>query len=493
MNWFHILGLFACTSLPLMAMADDSVSQPSLISAVQHTRFNDHAVDYHVTFDVLDLPGDGDEPVASITATGYLLQSIDAANRPVMFVFNGGPGASAVLQVEGLGPLLRQRNGKQQALVANPDSILDVVDLVFIDPPGTGFSNAPAKGLDRNRYWSDHADARAVEDMIRAWLKTHRRERSSLYIAGESYGGYRLALLSANIADLHPAGVLLISPLLDATSGDDSAGNDLRSIFDFPSLVVAAATHGRGTLAGQGVEQVFAEARKFAFGDYAHALMQGSALPSADRARVANRMAGLLGVQEAEIASTDLRPDVEALRQSLLADAGQQIGRLDSRITAPLPAPHGSEDGDRPSAANDPALGLGPGNKITSTLMADYLRGLFGSSLAGDYVSLDIDIALAWTFTPDDGGGTRPVGSAMRFNPTPYLARLAEANPDFHILALNGYYDLAVPALGPWYALHHSALAPERIDFRILPTGHAVFAEEALRPQLHTLLKDFLE
>lgn len=494
MKWIHGLALLLATALPFAAAANEAapLARPTLLSSPQQARLGEQRLRYRVSFDQLDFAGSDGARAASISAIGYLAERADAGTRPVLFAFNGGPGASSVLQVEGLGPLLRVRDGKRQTLVANPHSILDAADLVFIDPPGTGFSQAPADAAARERYWSDHGDAKAVEAMIRHWLKTHRRERAPLYIAGESYGGYRLALLAADIADLHPAGVLLVSPLLDATSGDDSAGNDLRAVFDLPSLAVAAAAHGKGALAGQAAESVYAQARTFALGDYAQALLQGSALPADARARMAARLAALLGLPQQALLAADLRPDVESFRLGVLAADGQQIGRLDSRIAAPLPAPQAAAP-DRPSAANDPALGLGHGNRIDSALLADYLRGLFGDGLPRDYVSLDIDIAMAWRFAADDGAGPRPFGTAMRFNPTPNLARLAQANPGFHVLALNGYYDLAVPALGPWHALHHSGLDPTRIAFRILPGGHAVFADEALRPQLHGLLKDFLK
>lgn len=494
MKFIHGLALLLCAALPFAAVADESapLPRPTLLSSPQQARIGEQRLRYRVSFDQLDFAGENNERIASISAIGYLAARADADTRPVLFAFNGGPGASSVLQVEGLGPRLRVRDGKRQKLIANPHSVLDAADLVFIDPPGTGFSQAPADAAARARYWSDHGDAKAVEAMIRHWLKTHGRERAPLYIAGESYGGYRLALLAADIADLRPAGVLLISPLLDATSSDDSAGNDLRAVFDLPSLIVAAAAHGKGELAGQAVADVYAQARTFALGDYAQALLQGSALPADARSRIATRLAALLGLPAQALLAADLRPDVETFRLGVLAADGRQIGRLDSRIAAPLPVPHAADNG-RPSAANDPALGLGRSNQIKSAVMADYLHGLFGAALPRHYVSLDIDIAMAWRFAADDGAGPRPFGSAMRFNPTPNLARLAQANPGFHVLALNGYYDLAVPALGPWYALHHSALDPARVDFRLLPGGHAVFAEDALRPQLHRLLKDFLQ
>lgn len=497
MNWIPSLALLLCAWLPGSALADTAVpaapATPTRVSAPQQARIDGHALRYRVSFDQLDLDPGAAGGGASISAIGYVVDG-GAATRPVLFAFNGGPGASAVLQVEGLGPLLRKRDGGQQRLVANPSSILDAADLVFIDPPGTGFSRAPATPEARARFWSDHGDAQAVAAMIRRWLALHGRQAAPLYIAGESYGGYRLALLAAEIPDLRPAGALLVSPLLDATNTDDSAGNDLRPLFDLPSLAVAAAANGKGTLAGQPAPQVFEQARAFALGDYAQALLQGSALPAATRTRIAARLSALLGLDEAAVLAADLRPDIERFRQSVLAADGKQLGRLDSRVVAALPPPQPADAADaRPSAANDPALGLGRSNQIKSALMAEYLRGLLDDGLPADYVSLDIDIAMAWRFSPDDGAGARPVGGALRFNPSANLVKLAQANPAFQVLALNGYYDLAVPALGPWYALHHTALPPDRIDFRILPAGHAVLAEEALRPQLHALLEDFLK
>lgn len=491
MSLVRSLVLLLCVGLAFDARSGEAVrASPTRLSEVQQVTLGGRALRYRVSFDTLALEDGGDQS-ASISAIGYLAEGADPARRPVLFAFNGGPGASAVLQVEGLGPLLRVREGQRQVLLANPDSALDLADLVFIDPPGTGFSRAPSDAAARARLWSDRGDAEAVEAMIRAWLKTHRRTRAPLYIAGESYGGYRLARLCANIADLHPAGVVLVSPLLDATGTDENPGNDLRAIFELPSLAVAAAVHGKGTLAGQPAPQVYAQARQFALTDYAAALLQGSALPAPARAAMAERLSALLGLPAVALQAAQLRPGVEAFRQSLLAGEGRQIGRLDSRVVAPLPAPAATADAPRPSAANDPALGLGRGNRIASALMAEHLRGLFGPALAGDYVSLDIGIAMAWRFSPDDG--TPDPAAARRFDPTPHLARLAAADPGFRVLLLTGYYDLAVPALAPSYALHHAGLDPARIDERLLPAGHAVFAEAALRAPLHDALHDFLK
>lgn len=466
----------------------EAVAQPALQSTVQ--RGEGRETPYRVTFDELRFKAANKELIASISAIGYLVESDNEETRPVMFVFNGGPGASAVLQVEGLGPRLRVGERGHRRLVANPDSILDLTDLVFIDPPGTGFSVAPATPTDECIFWSDHGDAKTVAMMVRHWLKEHGRKQAPLYFAGESYGGYRLALMARYLEDLDPAGVLLISPLLDATASASSPLNDLAAIARLPSLAVAATHHGQGVLAGHPVAEVFAEARTYAIGPYARALLQGSSLPDATRKRMASHLATRFGLPRELLTLTHLRPTVEQFRQSLLAAKGLQIGRLDSRVTAPKPEGPGN---GRPSAVNDPVLGLGDRNQITSPVMAKYLRSLFGQQLKGDYISLDIGIALSWVFSPDDGKGEHKVGSAMRFNPTPYFERWAADNPNFHILVLAGYYDLAVPALGAWYALHHTTIDPVAIDVRVLPTGHAVFGDRAMLDQLHGVLEEFMK
>jgi carboxypeptidase C (cathepsin A) len=256
-------------------------------------------------------------------------------------------------------------------LADNPHTLLDVVDLVFIDPVGTGFSRERSGGHS-GAYWSVEGDATSVLQLIRKWITDNGRGDSPVFIAGESYGGFRLATLLKEAGDLPIAGLIFISPMLDASSTAGSTGNDLPYIFDLPSMAVAAWEHNKVERAGRSIEQVYSEAARFAQSDYALALQQGSQLPTQERDRLAIRIASLIGLPAQTIAAADLRVGSQEFLEKLLETQGRIVGRLDTRITAPKPDP--KQLPDRPAGANDPALGLGASNVIRSEPIKAYSR-----------------------------------------------------------------------------------------------------------------------
>lgn len=440
-------------------------------------------VQYTATF-LEQALGDPATPAATISATAYVRMPA-STTRPVLFVFNGGPGASSSpLHFSGIGPKLQMTGPDGMgSLQDNPDSLLDAADLVFIDPPGTGFSQAPQSELARAQYWSSQGDADAVLLLIKRWRRENGRENSPLYIAGESYGGYRLAIMAAELAELRPAGLLLVSPLLDASASSDAPGNVLPHIFVLPSLAVAAARSRVVADDGRSIPQIFEQARTFALGEYAHALLQGRALPERAREAIAARVAALIGLPAAAVLANDLRIDAETYRNTVLKDRGQVLGRLDSRIVAAAPKPVPG----RVSAANDPALGLGASNVIVSSVIGEYLRHDLGVPLQRDYVSLSLDVNGQWHYSPPT------IGSPFYFNPTENIAALLTVDPKTKLLVLCGYYDLAVPALAPWYALTHAGITPQRMRYEVLESGHSVFDDAAQRRHLHGMLKEFVE
>ena len=139
-------------------------------------------------------------------------------------------------------------------------------------------------------------------NLIRTWLRDHQRTASPLYIAGESYGGFRLAVMAPDAADLNVAGVILLSPMLDASGSVESAGNDAPFIFAFPTMAAAAWQHEKVDRAGKTVEKFFDEAAAFAESDYALALRRGAQISVEERDRVAARMAQFIGLPAATIA-----------------------------------------------------------------------------------------------------------------------------------------------------------------------------------------------
>jgi carboxypeptidase C (cathepsin A) len=434
---------------------------------------------YEAVFAETELSDTEGHSQATISATSYIRLPEDPA-RPVLFAFNGGPGASSSpLHFGAFGPrlIVTGADGKK-VLADNPQSLLADADLVFIDPVATGFSRLLPGGSGKP-YFSVDGDAKAVLDLIRAWQAEHKR--ASLFIAGESYGGFRLARLAKDAGDLPLKGLVLISPLLDASASSETAGNDLPFIFELPAMAVTAWKQGKSTLKAADPEAVFEAARRYAEGDYALALLKGDRIAPAERTKVAARLAQLIGLSAKTIADQRLRVETQLFLSSLLPD--KIVGRLDGRVAAPvrhdLPT-------DRPAAANDPSLGLGQSNIIRSAPAKDYFNHDLGVPLDRDYVSLSLDINFQFDFHT---GGRDEL---FYVNPTPNIGALMTAKPDLRVLLVGGYYDLAVPMLAARYAVERAGLPMDRVAYAAFDSGHSPFDGEAARIRMQSLLHGFL-
>ncbi|HET8750821.1 MAG TPA: peptidase S10 [Sphingomicrobium sp.] len=449
------------------------------VTTHHHVVVGGQSVDYDATFAEQVLTDQSGKPQATISGTAYVRSGVsNQSARPVTFAFNGGPGASSSpLHFSAFGPRLVERRGKGEspAIRDNPQSLIDITDLVFVDPVGTGFSRV-LEGGDGQRYWSVDGDAEAVLGFIRDWLKRNGRTGSPVYIAGESYGGTRLAEMLGDAKDINLAGLIFISPAL-ANVSDES---DLGYVFALPSMAVAAVQNGKVDARGRSVEAIFGEARAFAMGDYLLALVQGSRLPVSERDKIAARMSALIGLPAQFIAGHHLRIDAETFRKTLREKDGLVVGRLDTRVTAPIP----KNVPDRPSAANDPALGLGASNVIVSDTIGTYMRHELHVPTTEPYISLTLDVNFKWTWPP-----TRGLEAPSY---TANIAKIMADKPKLRLLLIGGYYDLAVPLLAPRYALDHAWLPEDRVRMVALETGHSAFEGDEGRTAMKRLLQSFI-
>jgi carboxypeptidase C (cathepsin A) len=469
--------IWAALSLAAPAQAADPVIAP--VTTHHRVTMGSDTLAYDATFSEYVLTNSSGKAQATISGTAYVRSDVaDRSSRPVTFAFNGGPGASSSpLHFSAFGPRLVERRGKGQpsSIRDNPQSPIDITDLVFIDPVGTGFSQVLDAGGGQP-YWDVQGDASAVLGFIRDWLKRNNRTGSPIYLAGESYGGTRLAAMLGDAQDLDLAGLIFISPALGNT-GEDS---DLGYVFALPSMAVAAVQNGKADADGRSVESVFDDARAFATGDYALALLKGSRISDAERDRVAARMSKLIGLPAGLIAERHLRVDAELFRSTLRKADGLVVGRLDTRVTAPI----AKSVPNRPSAANDPALGLGASNVIVSEAIGNYLRTELKVPTDRPYISLTLDVNFKWTWPPAPGGAAPSW--------TSNITEIMAAKPDLRLLLVGGYYDLAVPVLAPQYALEHAWLPMNRVKMVALETGHSAFEGDAGRAKMKMLLDGFI-
>jgi carboxypeptidase C (cathepsin A) len=424
------------------------------------------------------MPGADGTPVAVGVSYSYVVEGArGGAQRPVLFVFNGGPGASSSpLHLQAFGPRRMVGTGDAAYLEDNRFTLLDIADLVFIDPVGTGAS-MPIRGKDASGYFGVGGDARGVAAMIRHWLAANGRTGSPVLLVGESYGTARaLAILNETMqakATL-PDGVVLLSLAIG-----DSDGPVVSDAVLLPTLAAVAWYHGAVDRGGKTVAQYFDAALHFAQTDYAAALMQGPALPLAEKRQVAARMAALTGIPAATIEARNLRLDRRDFMLGLLAGKGLRTGQLDGRATRAI-----ADSRLRPPF-DDPSMSLGSG---TAKGIETYLAQELGYAVPNAYRSLNLGINFKWNWDKDYGGSYR----AMSF--APYLKAAIDAKPTLRMFAAGGYYDITTPVYAGQFAIEQHGVPADRVAFHRYAAGHSAFEDAdalaALSGDLHRFVAE---
>jgi len=425
-------------------------------------------------------------PRANIFYVAYtLVTDADAARRPIMFCFNGGPGASAVwLHLGGLGP----RRAKVSAdgslppppfeLVANEHTILPACDLVFIDPVATGFSRA-AKDEKPEQFFGKDPDIAAMAEFIRLFTTRNARWRSPKYLCGESYGVFRAAGLAAELQDRHGMflnGLVLVSGLVDYGTIIPGPSNDLPYSMFLPSFTAVAHAHGRLPEELQADRaKALAEAEAFAAGEYLTALYAGLALPEPRRVAAARTIARLTGLPEKLVLDHDLRVDPSTFREKLLADERLILGRFDGRITG--------RDGDQAGGVPrfDPSYdaALGPLAAAMNAYVREELK--FES---------DLPYKVLTGVNPWPQDQNRYASTARQ------LGEALSRNHHLRILVQTGLCDLAVPSRSLRHSIDHLQIDPvlrNNVTYASYDSGHMMYLRLEDLAKLARDLRAFLE
>jgi carboxypeptidase C (cathepsin A) len=406
--------------------------------------------------------------------------------RPVTFCFNGGPGSSSVwLHLGMLGPVRVKLDSDAgtlpppHELIANPNSLLDVTDLVFIDPVSTGFSR-PAKGENKNQFHGYEQDLRSVGQFIHDYTTKYARWGSPKFLLGESYGGIRAAGLAGELRDryhLELNGLVLVSAVVDFQTLSTSGNNDIAYSLFLPSFAATAWYHDAlsDELQDKSVEEVVAAAEEFALGPYLRALAAGDSLPENRRRRVIRRMAELTGLSEDYIDAANLRVSMPQFGKELLRDRKRVVGRYDSRYVGI------DRDTLGEYAEQDPS--------------AEAVFGTFTSAL-NDYVrtTLKVDEPRVYEILT---GAVQPwdySDFANRYvNASEALRTAMTQNPYLRVFAACGYYDLATASYAMEYTRDHLGLDAslrEHFTTEFYEAGHMMYIHE---PSLKKLREDLVK
>jgi carboxypeptidase C (cathepsin A) len=421
-----------------------------------------------------------------------------ASNRPITFLYNGGPGSSTVwLHMGAFGP---QRVVTPDAVHApaapyrltnNDESLLDASDLVFIDAPGTGFGRIAGKDKEKSFYGVDQ-DAHAFAEFIMQFLAKYHRFDSPKYLFGESYGTTRSAVL-ANLLQDHYAvdlnGVILLSQILSFDMSVDGAegnpGIDLPYELALPTYAATAWYHHKLDQRFADLPALLNEVQTFAMDEYADALAQGITLPADKRAAIIARLHDYTGLPTAYIDRANLRVDGGEFELNLQGDHEITTGRLDTRFSGPTVDPLSKEaDYDPQSAAISSAY--------VSTFN-DYVRQVLKYGQGRTYVA-EVDMDKLWDFKHQQPGSDEP--SPGSTNVMPDLAHALKTNPTLKVQLNAGYFDLATPYFEGWYEMHHLPMQPSlqgNIEYRTYRSGHMVYANPDALKQLHDNVADFIK
>ncbi len=459
------------------AKAPDAKAVPEAAASVTEHQVSiaGKSMAYEATAGYLIVNNAADQPAAQFGYTAYVRKGVDdLSTRPLLFAFNGGPGSASIwLHLGVLGPrrvdlVDADFTAPPFRLADNEYSILDVADLVMIDPVGTGYSRPVGEATNKD-FWGVDQDIDSVSRFIKAYVTHNGRWSSPKILLGESYGGMRAGGVALDLLETHGLafnGVVLVSPFMSWDSGSDGIGIDLPHVLYLPTLAATAWYHEALVDRPADLAAFIDEVKAFAYDEYAPALLKGSRLGDAERKRVLAKLSTYTGVSEAYWDRGNLRVSHGQFLKELLRDRGQTTGRIDSRYLGPSFNLLGEE------MSYDPMFSaIGPA--FTAAFL-DYYHSELG-------FGRDLDYKVSGGFWMEwDWAHTQP-GKSFKLphpNTAADLARAMALNPHMGLLVQQGYYDLATPQVATEYAIEHMDLTAEqrqRIEVDYYEAGHMMY------------------
>jgi carboxypeptidase C (cathepsin A) len=461
-------------SAPGEAAAASSKPAGPLQAVITHHAgtFNGKRVKYDAFVEPIVVTNAAGRPAARLVTISYVVSGeSDNAQRPVLFVFNGGPITdSSILHMGAFGP---KRVAIPDDLAAdpakfrtvdNPYIVLDVADIVFFDPAGTGYSRV-LPGINPESYFSVTADAQQFVQLVVEWCRKHQRLGSPKYLFGESYGTMRAAAAANQLQRRSPPvrldGVVLMGQALNIVEFSQRPANVTSYVASLPTLAAIAWSHRKARTRGQTFEQFIADVQRFSRTEYLTALYQGSSLDEPTARRIAARLEEYTGIPASWYRSHALRITKERYRRELFSAQKEILGMTDARYVGPNAA----------SGSYDPAEVV---ERAYQGAFPGYLHGDLGVGDVGEYISRSPVRGFdGWMW---NGTGTSP------FADWPYMSLLSEVfarNSRFRVMIANGWQDTQTSVGAAELALDQSGWPRDRTSLHFYQGGHMAYSIEA--------------
>jgi len=509
-NWLRPVaaGLLATGLLAAGARAQDKDAKPADAAApapapkeessvTEHSiKLGGQTIAYKATASTTLLKNEKGEPTALLYSTAYTRTDVkELSQRPLAFLYNGGPGAASVwVHMGAYGPRrvasvdVGGAIAPPYKIVDNSESLLDRADLVFIDPIGTGFSHAAGKAQDKD-FWGVDQDMKSLAQFIHIYVSRNNRWNSPKFLIGESYGTFRSAALG-NYLQSHEGiylnGIVLMSSVLNLGTISFNPGEDLTYVFYVPSYAASAWYQKILKDRPDNLETFLNEARRFASTEYAAALMKGDRLGEAEKSDMAKKLARFTGLSEDFLLKANLRVNLPQFMKELQRSKGLTTGRFDARYSGPTYDMLGEY------AEYDPqdAFTTGAFVAALNSYMRDELK--FGQDKT--YLPGSDEAGTQWDWKHHGPGEN--FGFPGSPNVEGDLIQALLTNPRLQVEVENGLYDLATPFYATEYTMDH-LLLPEKlrgnIHLQYYGAGHMMYVRDEDRTKLKNNVASFIE
>lgn len=487
-----IMSLFFCSLVLAQGDQPKTENKPipegEISTTQQSVKINNVVIPLTAKCGTLQLRDENNEPIALFGFTAYMKDG--GGNRPIIFSYNGGPGSSSYwLHMGVMGPKRIVVNDPQftpaapYKLVNNDYSVLDVADLVMMDPVGTGLS-VPVGKAKFEDFWGVDQDIRSISLFIRQFLIENGRMNSPKYLVGESYGTFRNAGVMNRLLDEGIAlnGVVMVSAVFDLRTLLFPPNDDLPYVVHFPTYAATAWYHNK--IANKPpLESFLNEVRTFTEKEYVPALYRGDRLTKEERTAVANKLAAYSGLSADYWLRADLRVQAGEFFAELLRSEGNTVGRLDSRFKGT------NQDLLSQFADYDPQS-----TAISPAYTAGFLQYLYN----------DLKVNKKLTYATSAGSrpgfkwdwkheGNMAWGASAAINTGIDMANAMTKDPNVKVMILNGYFDIATVFYGVEHTIDHLGLKKEikdNIIMKYYEAGHMMYIHQ---PSLEKFKKDVAE
>lgn len=465
-------------------------------SVTQHTaRIGGQSISYTATASTTLLKNEKGEPEALMYSTAYTENGVkDLGQRPIAFLYNGGPGSSSVwLHMGAYGPRRIVTGNASPTppapyqLVDNEYSLLDKADLVFIDPVGTGFSHSVGKAKDSD-FWGVQPDVQSLAQFISIYISRNHRWNSPKLLIGESYGTFRSVALCNYLQEhdgIYVNGVVLMSSVLDLGTLNFTIGDDRSYILYLPTYAAIAWHYNLIKDRPADLPSFLERVRQFASTEYADALLKGDNIGDSEKQQVAAKMSSFTGLDQSYLVKANLRVNIAQFRAELLRGRGLTIGRYDARYNS------ATYDVLEEYAADDPSYNavLGAFTAAFNSYVRDDLK--FGEGM--DYKILPSEPSEHWKWKGSTGNPQEGFPSAP--NVENDLVQELLDNASLQLQVENGYFDLATPFYATEFTMNHLLLpksAGDRIHLQYYEAGHMMYLHVPDLEKLSTNVRAFI-